>query len=282
MNNVQQLPIGVFDSGVGGLSVLKVLQEQFPNEDFIYIGDNANNPVGNRSDDEITFLACRIAEALEKQPVKLMVIACNTFTVVALDEVRERVSVPVIGVSQGVKTAISESKSNTIGIMATVATVNSHIHKHVALEVDPEVLVWEQPCPELAGLIEQGHLDDFFVRDVCEEYVEPLLSREIDVVVLGCTHFPFVKPLLEELTAGRIQFVDPAYETSNLVCRILLQKFSNSFLEFILFDVNILSKCISATLTAHLNIDTVKQLSSNNKFVRCQTKVHNCKCSYLL
>ena len=224
MNNVQQLPIGVFDSGVGGLSVLKVLQEQFPKEDFIYIGDNANNPVGNRSDDEITYLACRIAEALEKQPVKLMVIACNTFTVVALDEVRERVSVPVIGVSQGVKTAISESKSNTIGIMATVATVNSHIHKHVALEIDPDVLVWEQPCPELAGLIEQGHLDDFFVRDVCEEYLEPLLSREIDVVGLGCTHFPFVKPLLEELTAGRIQFVDPAYETSDLVRRRLEQK----------------------------------------------------------
>ena len=194
MNNVQQLPIGVFDSGVGGLSVLKVLQEQFPKEDFIYIGDNANNPVG------------------------------NTFTVVALDEVRERVSVPVIGVSQGVKTAISESKSNTIGIMATVATVNSHIHKHVALEIDTDVLVWEQPCPELAGLIEQGHLDDFFVRDVCEAYLEPLLSREIDVVVLGCTHFPFVKPLLEELTAGRIQFVDPAYETSDLVRRRLEQK----------------------------------------------------------
>ena len=213
MSNVQQLPIGVFDSGVGGLSVLKVLQEQFPNEDFIYIGDNANNPVGNRSDDEITYLACRIAETLEKQPVKLMVIACNTFTVVALDAVRELVSVPVIGVSQGVKTAINKSKSKTIGIMATVATVNSHIHKHVALEVDHEVFVWEQPCPELAGLIEQGHLDDYFVREVCK----PLLSREIDVVVLGCTHFPFVQPLLEELTSCRIQFIDPAFETSELV-----------------------------------------------------------------
>lgn len=224
MSNVQQLPIGVFDSGVGGLSVLKVLQEQFPNEDFIYIGDNANNPVGNCSDDEITYLACRIAEALEKQPVKLMVIACNTFTVVALDAVRERVSVPVIGVSQGVKTAISQSKSKTIGIMATMATVNSHIHKHVALEVDHEVFVWEQPCPELAGLIEQGHLDDFFVRDVCTDYLEPLLSREIEVVVLGCTHFPFVQPLLEELTSGRIQFIDPAFETSELVRRRLESK----------------------------------------------------------
>ena len=123
--------------------------------------------------------------------------------------------------SQGVKTAISQSKSKTIGIMATVATVNSHIHKHVALEVDHEVLVWEQPCPELAGLIEQGHLDDFFVRDACTEYLEPLLSREIEVVVLGCTHFPFVQPLLEELTSGRIQFIDPAFETSELVRRRL-------------------------------------------------------------
>jgi len=99
--------------------------------------------------------------------------------------------------------------------------VNSHIHKHVALEVDHEVLVWEQPCPELAGLIEQGHLDDYSVRDVCTEYLEPLLSREIEVVVLGCTHFPFVQPLLEELTSGRIQFIDPAFETSELVRRRL-------------------------------------------------------------
>ena len=141
MTNIdtQRLPIGVFDSGVGGLSVLKVLQEQFPNENFIYIGDNANNPVGNRPTEEITEIACRIAETLHQVPVKLMVIACNTFTVVALDEVRSRVNVPVIGVSQGVKTAIRESNSNTIGIMATVATVNSHIHKYVAMDIDHEV-----------------------------------------------------------------------------------------------------------------------------------------------
>ena len=221
MSNVQQLPIGVFDSGVGGLSVLKVLQNQFPNEDFIYIGDNANNPVGNRSDDEITYLACRIAEALEKQPVKLMVIACNTFTVVALDAVRERVSVPVIGVSQGVKTAISQSKSKTIGIMATVATVNSHIHKHVALEVDHEVFVWEQPCPELAGLIEQGHLHDDAVREAAKDYLTPMLERDIDVVILGCTHFPFVSSVLQELSGDSIRYIDPAYETSDLVKRTM-------------------------------------------------------------
>lgn len=217
----RKLPIGVFDSGVGGLSVLKVLEEQFPNEDFIYIGDNANNPVGNRHPEEIKDIACKIAECLEAQPVKLMVIACNTFTVVALDEVRSRVSVPVIGVSQGVKTAIRESKSNTIGIMATVATVNSHIHKYVAMDIDHEVFVWEQPCPELAGLIEQGHLEDDQVRTVAEEYLAPMLERDIDVVVLGCTHFPFVQPLLETLSAHRITYIDPAYETCELVRRTM-------------------------------------------------------------
>lgn len=217
----RRLPIGVFDSGVGGLSVLKVLQEQFPNEDFVYVGDNANNPVGNRSTEEICDIACHIAEFLESIPVKLMVIACNTFTVVALDEVRSRVNVPVIGVSQGVKTAISNSRSKTIGIMATVATVNSHIHKYVAMEVDHEVFVWEQPCPELAGFIEQGHVDDEAVGNVAKEYLAPLLERDIDVVVLGCTHFPFVTDLLTSLSDGRIQYIDPAYETSDLVKRTM-------------------------------------------------------------
>lgn len=217
----RNLPIGVFDSGIGGLSVLKVLKEQFPHEHFVYVGDNKNNPVGNRSVEEITDIACHIAEFLESVPVKLMVIACNTFTVVALDEIRSRVNVPVIGVSQGVKTAIAKSTNNTIGIMATVATVNSHIHKHVALEVDHEVLVWEQPCPELAGLIEEGHLNDSTVEAVAKEYLQPLLDRHISVVVLGCTHFPFVTDLLMSLSDMRICFIDPAYETSDLVKRTM-------------------------------------------------------------
>lgn len=217
----RNLPIGVFDSGIGGLSVLKVLKEEFPHENFIYIGDNKNNPVGNKPVEEITDIACHIAEFLATVPVKLIVIACNTFTVVALDEVRSRVNVPVIGVSQGVKTAIAESTNKTIGIMATVATVNSHIHKHVALEIDHEVFVWEQPCPELAGLIEEGHLQDEPVERVAKEYLTPLLNRHIEVVVLGCTHFPFVTDLLQSLSGHQIRYIDPAYETSDLVKRTL-------------------------------------------------------------
>lgn len=221
--DMTHLPIGVFDSGVGGLSVLHVLQEMFPAEDFIYIGDNKNNPVGNRPPEEITAIACRIAQFLEAVPVKMLVVACNTFTVVALDTIRHIVHIPVIGVSQGMASAIQATDKHTIGIMATVATVNSHIHKHVALEMDHELFVWEQPCPLLAGLIEQGHVDDEPVKDVLTTYLKPIQNRDIDVVVLGCTHFPFIKETAEALTEGTITFIDPAYETAEWVRRTMMR-----------------------------------------------------------
>ena len=214
-------PIGVFDSGVGGLSVLKVLREVFPREDFIYIGDNANNPVGNKTPEEIVSIACRIADTLAAVPVKMMVVACNTFTVMALDEIRERVEVPVIGVCQGVKSAILMSKAHTIGIMATAATGSSHIHKHVALEIEPQLKVWEQPCPELAGLIERGYIEGAVLEKTVRDYLAPIQERHIDTVVLGCTHFPFVKKELEKITGETIRYVDPAYETAELVGRVL-------------------------------------------------------------
>ncbi len=215
------LPIGVFDSGVGGLSVLKVLQEQFPTEEFVYIGDNANNPVGNRPTEEIVDIACVIAEALERMPVKLIVVACNTFTVVALDELRKHVKCPVIGVSQGVKSAVLKQSTGMIGIMATAATINTHIHKYVALEMDHQLSVWEQPCPALAGLIEQGHLDDEVLHETLNEYIQPILEQDIDVVVLGCTHFPFVQPMMEGISGKSIYYVDPAYETADFVRHVL-------------------------------------------------------------
>lgn len=219
--NAKELPIGVFDSGIGGLSVLKVLKDTFPHENFIYVGDNANNPVGNRPHDEITELACHIGQYLATIPVKMMVIACNTFTVVALDELRERFTCPIVGVCQGVKTAIAQTKTNTIGIMATAATVDTHVHKHVALEIEPQLSVWEQPCPDLAHIIETGHLDDDLVEKSARAYLAPILARDIDAVVLGCTHYPFIKPLLERISGDRLQFIDPSYETADLVGRVL-------------------------------------------------------------
>ena len=218
---LRRRPIGVFDSGVGGLSVLKVLRETFPREDFVYIGDNVNNPVGNKSHEEIIDIACHIADTLSRVPVKMMVVACNTFTVVALDEIRERVDVPVVGVCQGVKTAILMSKAHTIGIMATAATVASHVHKYVALEIEPQLKVWEQPCRELAGLIETGHIQGPVLERAIRSYLAPIQDRHIDTVVLGCTHFPFVKKELEKITGDSIRYIDPAYETAELVGRVL-------------------------------------------------------------
>lgn len=214
-------PIGVFDSGIGGLSVLKVLKEAFPNENFIYIGDNLNNPVGNRPYQEITSLACHIGSFLATVPVKMMVVACNTFTVVALDDLRAKFSCPIVGVCQGVKTAIQKTKTNIIGIMATAATVQTHIHKHVALEIEPQLSVWEQPCPDLAHIIEKGHLSDAVVETVAKKYIAPIIEKQIDVVVLGCTHYPFITTLLEKITDGQVLFIDPSYETADLVGRVL-------------------------------------------------------------
>ncbi len=218
---LQRLPIGVFDSGVGGLTVMTVLKAVFPHEDFIYVGDNANNPVGNRPESEIVDIAMGIGHFLETVPVKLAIVACNTFTVVALDQLKEKLSYPLIGVCKGVHTAIDISPRKSIGIMATAATINSHKHKEAALAISDDVTIWEQPCPDFAHLIEEGHIADEIIQDKIEEYLNPLIDAGADTIVLGCTHFPFIKRMMEKMTGHNVVYVDPSYETANEVKRVL-------------------------------------------------------------
>lgn len=221
----KELPIGVFDSGIGGLSVLSVLAQEFPEEDFIYVGDSANNPVGNKSKEEIEAIATRIAEFLIAQPVKLMVIACNTFSVVALDKLSNRFDVPIVGMSQGIHDAlrvkVKQKRKGPLGIMATVATINSHKHMDAVHSLKPHVKVVEQGCKDLAACIEEGHLDDAILRECAKECVKPLVDTNVEVAILGCTHYPLVEPVLRELAGDRICFVDPAWETSDAVGAIL-------------------------------------------------------------
>ena len=219
-----RLPIGVFDSGVGGLTVMTVMRTVFPHEDFVYVGDNANNPVGNKPNDEITDIAVRIGRFLEQVPVKLAVVACNTFTVVALEELRRQLSYPSVGVCTGVHTAIDISPRKSIAIMATKATIDSHKHKESALKFNPNVSVWEQSCPDLAHIIEEGHLTDDIARAKAEEYIQPILEAGADTIVLGCTHFPFIKRLLERITGNDVVYVDPSYETATEVKRVLTEQ----------------------------------------------------------
>lgn len=218
----RSLPIGVFDSGVGGLTIMTVMKAMFPHENFVYVGDNAHNPVGNKSNEEITDIAVKIGEYLEAVPVKMAVVACNTFTVVALEELQRRFAYPLVGVCKGVHTAVDISPRKSIGILATAATINSHKHRDAALALDPTEEVWEQACPELAQLIESGHIADDVVYEKVEEYLQPLLDAKVDTIVLGCTHFPFIKKLLEKITGHSVVYVNPAYETAEEVRRVLV------------------------------------------------------------
>lgn len=216
-----QLPIGVFDSGVGGLSVLAELRRQFPHEDFVYVGDNAHNPVGNRPHKEIEDIAVAIGMYLETIPVKMAVIACNTFTVVAYDALAKAVSYPLIGVTQGVQDALQATCNHRVGIMATVATIESHKHKKAIGAITDKVTVIEQPCPDLAALVEQGHVDDEVVRKSVQEYVTPVLAQGVDTIVLGCTHYPLITALFDEVSKGTVSYIDPAKETAALVRQAL-------------------------------------------------------------
>ena len=220
-SEVAKRPIGVFDSGIGGLTVLAVLRRMFPHEDFIYVGDNANNPVGNRPKHEISQIAMNIGHFLAEVPVKMAVVACNTFSVVALDELQATFDYPVVGVAKGVRTAIDTSQTQSIAVMATKATIESHKHKEEALELDPQISVWEQACPDLAHLIEQGHLDDHVIHASVQEYLDPIIAHGADTIVLGCTHFPFLTDLMQHMTGGEKTFIDPSYETAQEVKAVL-------------------------------------------------------------
>lgn len=221
MQDKSSRPIGIFDSGVGGLTVMTVLKNKFPNEDFLYVGDTLNNPYGNRSDEEITELSLKIADYLTANDVKLAVVACNTITVVAFDEICKHTNYPVLGICKGVHTAIDISPKKKIGIMATMATINSHKHKQVAEAMNPKVQIFEQPCSDFAHLIETGHINDHIIDEKVTEYLDPLIDAGVDTIILGCTHFPFLKKLMERKTGNDIVYVDPAYETAAELQRVL-------------------------------------------------------------
>lgn len=226
VTNKRYLPVGVFDSGVGGLTVLAELQRLFPHEDFVYLGDTANNPYGNRSSEEIIALTKELVRYLDAKPVKLMVIACNTITVTPglLEAIREDTDVPIVPMSRGADLALSLSKNKTVGVMATVATINSHSHKNVLLGKDEAATIVEAPCPNLAGLIEQGHVDDDVVAASVKEYVVPLQEGKVDTVILGCTHFPIIKSLIAKFMDESVALIDPASEMGAEVARILREK----------------------------------------------------------
>ncbi|OUL22433.1 glutamate racemase [Nostoc sp. RF31YmG] len=205
----QRAPIGIFDSGVGGLTVLRQVYRQLPNESVIYFGDTARLPYGIRSQAEILQFVREILTWLQQQQVKMVIMACNTSSALALETVREEFNLPILGVIlPGARAAVQQGKR--IGVIATPATAKSNAYKQAILEIDPNVQVWQVGCPEFVPLIEQNRIHDPYTIEVARSYLEPLIHQEIDTLVYGCTHYPHLAPVLRSLLPSQVKLVDPA------------------------------------------------------------------------
>ncbi|MEI6430150.1 MAG: glutamate racemase [Pseudanabaena sp. ELA607] len=204
-----QYPIGVFDSGVGGLTVLQELRRLLPHEQMLYFGDTARVPYGNRSAGEIIEFVYEILRWMQSQKAKMVIMACNTSSALALDIVRSDFDMPILGlILPGARAAVR--KGRRIGVIATKATVQSEAYVNAIKESDPTAEVWQQACPEFVPLIEAGRLRDPHTAAVARNYVEPLLDAGIDTLVFGCTHYPHLSHVLREFVPPTVQFVNPA------------------------------------------------------------------------
>ena len=206
-------PIGVFDSGVGGLTVLHELLVSLPHEDFVYLGDTARFPYGERTPAELERFCAEIAEELVARAVKLLVVACNTATAAALPALRRRMMETTLGVDvlavvrPEAVGAVAATRSGRIGLLATPATVASGAYAEALATVDPHVSLVAVPCPDLAPIIQRGFPFDDDVVETVRAYVAPLRAAEVDTVILGCTHYPLIRPMLQRMLGRGVEIV---------------------------------------------------------------------------
>jgi glutamate racemase len=214
---VDPRPIGVFDSGVGGLTVLAELRRRLPDEATLYLGDNARTPYGPRPAEEVRRFTAECVDWLLAADVKLLVIACNTATAQALPQVRERATVPVMGVVRpGAVAVAAASRSRHVGVVATAGTVSSGAYPAAIREADPALAVSQQACPDLVPQVEAGDLEGPRTRAAVNGYLGELLASDpaIDALLLGCTHYPLLRPLIEERVGTGVAVVDSAFTTA--------------------------------------------------------------------
>ncbi len=218
-------PIGVFDSGVGGLTVAREIMRNLPSEKIVYFGDTARVPYGSKSKDTIIRYSRQIVRFLQEQQVKAIVIACNTASAFALDAVKENLDIPVIGVIEpGAVVAAAETKNKRVGVIGTIGTVGSGIHEDFLCRIDPEITVIGKACPLFVPLVEEGWLHDPVTFEVARRYLRELKEREIDTLILGCTHYPLIRSTIGEVMGEGVRLVNPAYETALELKRLLRDK----------------------------------------------------------
>mgnify|MGYP001033808301 CR=1 FL=1 len=215
MGEARQHPIGVYDSGVGGLTVVHWLREILPKERILYFGDTARVPYGGRTPGEIIEFSRQIVAFFQKQGVKFIIAACNTSSALALPVVAPISPIPIMGViGAGAHRALEVTSNKKVGVIGTEATVESHAYAYALEELDPSVTVYERACPRLVPLIEAGHWEGEVVREPLRQYLTPLAKQDIDTLILGCTHYPFLLGSVQELLGPKVEIVDPAEATA--------------------------------------------------------------------
>jgi glutamate racemase len=213
--------VGVFDSGIGGLTVIKELTRLMPYENFIYFGDTARAPYGSRPPAQIIDFMHQILRYFAARQVKMAVFACNTMTALGLEAARRYYPFPLVGMNTGARVALKTTRNKNIGVIATQATVASGKHGKTLKVLDPGVAVYPQACPKFVPLIEQGILEGGPIREAACEYLVPLKEAEIDTLILGCTHYPLISPLISRILGPSVALVDPASETAQDARRVL-------------------------------------------------------------
>lgn len=214
-------PVGVFDSGVGGLSVLRALREELPHEHFLYVADSGCAPYGDRSPQFVIERANTITEFLAREGAKAIVVACNTATAVAVESLRARFAVPIVAIEPAVKPAASRTRSRVVGVLATTGTLSSPNMAKLLANYGADVEFVIQPCPGLADQVEKGALDSEETRALVKRYVRPVIDKGADIVVLGCTHYPFLRPIIEDVAGPAVEIIDPATAVAREVRRRL-------------------------------------------------------------
>lgn len=215
MQTDRNAPVGVFDSGVGGLTVAREIMRQIPEERIVYFGDTARVPYGSKSRDTILRYSRQIVRFLQSQGVKAIVIACNTASAYALDEVAAEAEIPVIGViNAGARTAVAATRNGRIGVIGTEATVGSGIYTRVMQAMKPEIQVIGKACPLFVPLVEEGLLHDSVTDEIASRYLSVLKNKYIDTLVLGCTHYPLLRSTVRRIMGEDVVLVNPAYETA--------------------------------------------------------------------
>ncbi|GFI01404.1 MAG: glutamate racemase [Lachnospiraceae bacterium] len=215
-------PIGVFDSGVGGLTVAREIMRQIPNERIVYFGDTARVPYGSKSKETVTRYARQIVRFLQTQDVKAIVVACNTASAYALDEIEKEVDIPMIGVVKpGAKVAAEATSNGKIGVIATEGTIGSGIYSRYIKEIKPDVSVIGKACPLFVPLVEEGLLQDPVTDEIAKRYLTELIDIGIDTLILGCTHYPLIRSTVGRILGEDVTLVNPAYETAKELKELL-------------------------------------------------------------